>query len=315
MVENFGSYLKQERELRGVPLEEISGATKIHIRYLKALEENSFDQLPGEVFIKGYIRSYANTIGTDVEEMLKIYMESVEATRQENVAPAKSPFNAQPKTLLGYGLLILVIIGLLFGLGFLIKNGMEGSAEKTGVNKAPIHEIQAEKAEPSKSSNLSKEQFEEEIIDASKADFAMPETPAKELFTPGNSPDQSARKEDAHTEVISSSQEPVELTTQGLSTSLSDLVSLNPEEIEKPLKLLIQANEISWFNMTIDNFREEDFILPAGTSKSFGGNELIRLTVGNKAGVELFLNGKAIIMPESEDKVVKDFIINSKLIE
>lgn len=70
MVENFGSYLKHERELRGVPLEEISGATNIHIRFLKALEENSFDELPGEVFIKGYIRSYANIIGSDVEEML-----------------------------------------------------------------------------------------------------------------------------------------------------------------------------------------------------------------------------------------------------
>ena len=47
MVENFGSYLKHERELRGVPLEEISGATKIHIRFLQALEDNQFDELPG----------------------------------------------------------------------------------------------------------------------------------------------------------------------------------------------------------------------------------------------------------------------------
>ena len=75
MVENFGSYLKHERELRGVPLEEISGATKIHIRFLQALEENKFDELPGEVFIKGYIRSYANIIGSDVEEVLNIYKE------------------------------------------------------------------------------------------------------------------------------------------------------------------------------------------------------------------------------------------------
>ena len=77
MVENFGSYLKHERELRGVPLEEISGTTKIHIRFLQALEENKFDELPGKVFVIGYIRSYANTIGSDVEEILNIYEESV----------------------------------------------------------------------------------------------------------------------------------------------------------------------------------------------------------------------------------------------
>ena len=47
MVENFGSYLNHERELRGVSLEEISGSTKIHIRFLQALEENKFDELPG----------------------------------------------------------------------------------------------------------------------------------------------------------------------------------------------------------------------------------------------------------------------------
>ena len=78
MVENFGCYLKHERELRGVSLEEISGDTKIPLRFLKALEENSFDELPGEIFIKGYIRSYANIIGSDFGEMLNIYKEFVE---------------------------------------------------------------------------------------------------------------------------------------------------------------------------------------------------------------------------------------------
>ena len=77
MIENFGSYLKHERELRGVPLEEISRITKIHIRFLEALEDNRFDELPGEVFIKGYIRSYANIIGSDVDEMLNSYEESI----------------------------------------------------------------------------------------------------------------------------------------------------------------------------------------------------------------------------------------------
>ena len=84
MVENFGSYLKQERELRGVPLEEISSTTKIHIRFLQALEDNRFDELPGEVFIKGYIRSYAKTIGSDVEEMLRAYDESVVKSQKED---------------------------------------------------------------------------------------------------------------------------------------------------------------------------------------------------------------------------------------
>ena len=102
MVENFGSYLKHERELRGVPLEEISGATKIHIRFLQALEDNKFEELPGEVFIKGYIRSYADTIGSDVEEMLNIYEESVGHKALENNLNSENKSNISAKNFLGF---------------------------------------------------------------------------------------------------------------------------------------------------------------------------------------------------------------------
>ena len=319
MVENFGSYLKHERELRGVPLEEISGTTKIHIRFLKALEENSFDELPGEVFIKGYIRSYANTIGSDVEEMLNIYNESVELNNQENSPVETSSFNIHPKTLLANGLFILVVAGLLFGLGVLIKNVIGDSSGKSKEKKVPMIQMQAEVAnqEPSisSSSNLFEKQLVEESINALEANSAGPEIPVQELLIPINSSDQPARKEDVDEKKALSPRESVALTTQALSASRPDLDIQNPAGIEKPLKLSIRAKEILWFNMTIDDFKEEDFILPAGTAKTFWGNETIRLTVGNKTGVELFLNGKALVLPESNNRVVKDFFITSKLLE
>ena len=317
MVENFGSYLKHERELRGVPLEEISGTTKIHIRFLKALEENSFDQLPGEVFIKGYIRSYANTIGSDVEEMLNIYKESVEFNKQENCPQETASFNTQPKTFLAYGLLILVAAGFLFGVGVLIKNGIGDSSGKSEEKNVPLLQIQAGAAnqEPSVSSrsDLFEEPPVEENVDAQEedsADLGIPELSIQ--INPSGKP---ARKEDVDEKKVSPPQESIALTTQTTSVSQPDLESQNPADIEKSLKLSIHVKEISWFNMTIDDLREEDFILPAGTSKTFWGNEAIRLTIGNKTGVELVLNGKAITLPESEDKVVKDFIIHSKLVD
>ena len=51
MVEDFGSYLKAERELRGVTLEELHAKTKIPIHFLQALEKNKFDELPEQVFL------------------------------------------------------------------------------------------------------------------------------------------------------------------------------------------------------------------------------------------------------------------------
>ncbi|MBT6855750.1 MAG: DUF4115 domain-containing protein [Nitrospina sp.] len=310
MVENFGSYLKHERELRGVPLEEISGTTKIHIRFLRALEENSFDELPGEVFIKGYIRSYANTIGSDVEEMLNIYKESAELRDQKNLPQEASSFSIQPKTLLAYGLSVLVVAGLLFGVGFLMKSGTEDSSGKLEEKKASSLQTQAKVVDPEPlMSDLLEEPLVEENMGTQEESPADLEAP--ELSNPVSSSDQPT--EDVNEEQASSLLEPVELMTPG--ASMSDWDAQNSADIEKPLKLSIHAKEISWFNMTIDNSREEDFILPAGTAKTFWGDETIRLTVGNKTGVELFLNGEVLVLPESEDRVVKDFFINSKLVE
>ena len=161
----------------------------------------------------------------------------------------------------------------------------------------------------SSSSDLFEEPPVEENVDAQEedsADLGIPELSIQ--INPSGKP---ARKEDVDEKKVSPPQESIAQTT---SVSQPDLESQNPADIEKSLKLSIHVKEISWFNMTIDDLREEDFILPAGTSKTFWGNEAIRLTIGNKTGVELVLNGKAITLPEREDKVVKDFIINSKLL-
>ena len=131
MIENFGSYLKNERELRGVPLEEISGATKIHIRFLQALEENKFDELPGKVFIKGYIRSYANTIGSDVEETLNIYEESVGDKSLEPTSGSGTKLKISATKFLGFGLICLFLAALIFLIKILILDKIISDPKKT----------------------------------------------------------------------------------------------------------------------------------------------------------------------------------------
>ena len=74
---SFGEELKRERELRDISLKEISEATKISIRFLEALEQNNFDILPGGIFNRGFIRSYARFIGVDGEEMVNAYLHEI----------------------------------------------------------------------------------------------------------------------------------------------------------------------------------------------------------------------------------------------
>jgi cytoskeletal protein RodZ len=70
----FGDKLRRERELRGVTLDEIAEATKIGTRSLRALEEERFDQLPGGIFNKGFVRAYARFLGLDEEQAVSDYV-------------------------------------------------------------------------------------------------------------------------------------------------------------------------------------------------------------------------------------------------
>jgi cytoskeleton protein RodZ len=73
----FGERLKKEREQKGVSLEDISLETKIGTRLLRALEEEHFDQLPGGIFNKGFVRAYARHLGLDEEQTIADYMAAV----------------------------------------------------------------------------------------------------------------------------------------------------------------------------------------------------------------------------------------------
>ena len=70
----FGEKLEQERLKRGVKLEQISAATKIASHHLRALEKEEFRGLPGGVFNRGFVRSYARYLGLNQEEMVTQYL-------------------------------------------------------------------------------------------------------------------------------------------------------------------------------------------------------------------------------------------------
>ncbi len=82
---DFGRYLSQQRELRGMSREEISQATKIPPSLIVALEEGQVERLPARVFVVNYIRAYAHVIGLAPDDAVLRYEEVDRAT------PAPSP--------------------------------------------------------------------------------------------------------------------------------------------------------------------------------------------------------------------------------
>ena len=70
---NFGERLKREREMREVPINELTKATRISTRFIEALENEDWDKLPGGVFGHGFVRSIARYLGLDEEALLGEY--------------------------------------------------------------------------------------------------------------------------------------------------------------------------------------------------------------------------------------------------
>jgi hypothetical protein len=91
----FGEKLRKQREQRGIALDAISNTTKISTRMLRAIEEEHFDQLPGGVFNKGFIRAYARQVGLNEEEAVTDYLT---ALRESQIAAQTVPpnFRAHP---------------------------------------------------------------------------------------------------------------------------------------------------------------------------------------------------------------------------
>jgi cytoskeletal protein RodZ len=73
--EHVGSYLRRQREARGMTRAELSRATKIKESSLAALEEARFDSLPARVFVVGWVGAYARAVGADADEAIALLAE------------------------------------------------------------------------------------------------------------------------------------------------------------------------------------------------------------------------------------------------
>ena len=76
-----GRFIRTVRENRGLSLDDLATATRISINFLRAIENNSFDQLPSTTFVKGYINTIARTLGIDDRPIVNEYMRRFRSNR------------------------------------------------------------------------------------------------------------------------------------------------------------------------------------------------------------------------------------------
>jgi cytoskeletal protein RodZ len=69
-----GADLRRLRESRGVSLRQVADVTKIGMRFLEYIEDDRFALLPAAVYLRGFLKEYARTVGLDPDDVARAYM-------------------------------------------------------------------------------------------------------------------------------------------------------------------------------------------------------------------------------------------------
>ena len=269
-AESIGPYLIKIREQLGFSLQDIASKTKISLPYLEHLEKENFPSLPNDVFVKGFLRSYAKVLGLEEQEVLERFQqwkrvhevrsfpenEKEEAqTRGDSWSlieweRIKSFFerenSGRQKILLNLLIGILVIMG---GLVLVYKK---------------------------KSSELPINDFNSSVV----------------LVPP------------AATEPISippATSIPSTVTAGGLMEGKEKAASLKDQN----LHLFVQAIDRSWISVVIDDGITKEYSLHPEDKVSLQAEKHFILNIGNAGGVKVTLNGKSVGPFGKKGEIVK----------
>jgi cytoskeletal protein RodZ len=136
-MDTVGQLLRRLRERKGMSLEEVSRSTRVPMASVERIEADRFDELPGEVFVRGFLKSYARAVEMDPEEILARYTAS---RRVAWVTPLPLSSPAKPARGRRFGVAIaFVLLLILFTLALSIvlkPRGDDMPQELSGVSSS-----------------------------------------------------------------------------------------------------------------------------------------------------------------------------------
>jgi cytoskeleton protein RodZ len=256
----FGDRLRREREMRGISLDEICESTKIARRHLDALERERFDQLPGGVFNKGFVRAYARFLGIDEDQAVADYSA---ATNEQPEPEDKFPLEVHEepdrdlnprRSYLPLIFALAALAGVLVGYFFWLKSRPAGGAPAAPTQQAsPLPETTPKSSAPS--------------VTPAEAANAPAEAPAQPESRAASSSAPAARK----------------------------LVEKPAEKpAEKTFAVLIRAKEDSWVSIIADGKSVMQKVLAADQRKLVKAGKQIVLRTGNAGGIDVTFNGRSM---------------------
>jgi cytoskeleton protein RodZ len=302
---SFGDRLKKEREQRSISLDDIALSTKIGTRMLRALEEEKFDQLPGGIFNKGFVRAYARHVGLDEEQTVADYMaalgqsqmkatEEASSAKPEPVPERHSPVvrerqeSTERAAEIPWGLLalVLLLVALAFASWSYYHRGQRDDSGKTSI--------------PARTESTSTPP-----VNADSSPARPSAANASQAVTAAN----PSAPPPAHTVRQPWSQPGV--GTQAVQQA-SESQRLTPLPTRR-FTVLLKANEESeesWVSIAIDGKPPVEAILTAPAQKVIQATNEVVIKTGNVGALDFFFNGKRL-PPQGDYGIVKTLTFRS----
>jgi cytoskeletal protein RodZ len=312
-MESVGEFFRQVRETKGLTVDEVASKTRIRTDFVKALEEGNFAKLPDQVFARGFVRSYARSLGLDEEDAIHRFVQSAgafyekqgerERLRQRQVEEERRR-KANRKAV---GIAIAVAIATLI---FLLSREQSSTLVRHSASDVPA---------PGKKSAP----FAKDARDASSRqglELPPPIAPAVKQSEPAAVPSKTSQDKvpappsppaavmarvQAQPEAVSAQSPP----SMGSDGPLAGLSVSGPAGSDGPLVLDLDATELSWVVVQVDAGSPQEALLRPGEKAQWKAQDQFTVTLGNAGGVRAELNGKPQRPFGPSGKVVRDVVI------
>lgn len=158
---NLGDRLKEARHKKGLSLKEVQAELRIRSYYLEAMENNNFDIIPGEAYRRAFLKTYAEFLGLNANELLREY-ETIYG-KPENYEGTKREFKNSSA--------ILRIVAILIGAAVVfaaIKLAIPEQKQKPELPQTPVHTAKETTVTRETKKAKSKPQSTGEVVKESK---------------------------------------------------------------------------------------------------------------------------------------------------
>lgn len=158
VIKEIGKLLKEAREQRELTIDDIQKGTKIRSKYIKALEDGNFSQLPGgEIYVRGFIKNYCEIVGINPKEILELFKnlksedepKANKAIVQELPSQDYKPKKENSRVIFSLFLVLLLGIGAVFAYNqFFAGDRSQTLPPELPGNNQPEKPLEPEKPEP-----------------------------------------------------------------------------------------------------------------------------------------------------------------------